>query len=162
MQSKISALFLVTTTLLYLPYALGQESETSHPQPWLTPEASPHKVFVNADSSAGIQFDVWQMDTGYSYSVMDNIDLYIATRITNSADEPHQRGFLSGMNYHFNDKLSLNSAIYTSPASSQSVNNAMSAEVSGKYMLTDTLNVKATLDYEEWQSGVEVKLGFSF
>ncbi|GAM67834.1 hypothetical protein JCM19236_4760 [Vibrio sp. JCM 19236] len=119
---------------------------------------------MTADSSSGEQFDVWQMDTGYAYSLMDNVDLYVATRISNAGDNTPSRGFLSGVNYHFSEKLSVNSAIYTAPSNSEGskLNEGVSAEVSGKYMLTDTLNLKATLEHEEWQSGIEVKLGFSF
>lgn len=118
---------------------------------------------MTADSSAGDEFDVWQMDTGYAYSLIDSIDLYVATRISNSSDNTSSRGFLSGANYYYNKKLSLNSAIYVAPDSTDnSMNDSISAELSGKYMLTESLNLKATLDLEEWQSGIEVKLGFSF
>lgn len=124
---------------------------------------SPHKLFMSADSTSGEQFDEWRMDTGYAYSVLDNIDLFVATRISNSGDNQPNRGFLSGVNYRFNQKLSLNSAIYTAADSSEeSIADSMSAELSGKYMLTESLNLKATLDYEDWQSAIEVKLGFSF
>ncbi|CAM2825056.1 hypothetical protein [Vibrio rarus] len=124
---------------------------------------SPHRFFMSADSSLGETFDEWKMDTGYAYSVLENIDLYIATRISNSSEEQGSRGFLSGVNYKFNHKISLNSAIYASPDfKAESLTNSVGAEVSGKYMLTDSLNLKATIDYEDWQSAIEVKLGFSF
>ncbi|GEM78428.1 hypothetical protein [Vibrio superstes] len=124
---------------------------------------SPHKLFMSADSTSGEQFDEWRMDTGYAYSVLDNIDLFVATRISNSGDNQPNRGFLSGVNYQLNQKLSLNSAIYTSADSKEErITDSMGAELSGKYMLTESLNLKATLDYEDWQSAIEVKLGFSF
>ncbi|GAM54236.1 hypothetical protein JCM19232_1878 [Vibrio ishigakensis] len=164
MKSKIIPACIAIASLSYLPSALCSEQNQVDSQPWLKPETSPHKVFMTADSSSGEQFDVWQMDTGYAYSVMDNVDLYVATRISNAGDNTPSRGFLSGVNYHFSEKLSVNSAIYTAPSNSEGskLNEGVSAEVSGKYMLTDTLNLKATLEHEEWQSGIEVKLGFSF
>ncbi|OBT07388.1 hypothetical protein A9264_07715 [Vibrio sp. UCD-FRSSP16_10] len=133
----------------------------------LTETQSPHRLFMSAAPSSGEQFDEWRVDTGYAYSVFDNIDLYVATRISSSEHNENRgsinRGFLSGVNYHFNHKLSLNSAIYASPDSEAvTISDYIGAELSGKYMLTDNLNLKATVDYEEWQSAIEVKLGFSF
>lgn len=110
MKSKIIPACIAIVSLSYLPSALCSEQNQVDSQPWLKPETSPHKVFMTADSSSGEQFDVWQMDTGYAYSVMDNIDLYVATRISNAGDNTPSRGFLSGVNYHFSEKLSLNSA----------------------------------------------------
>ncbi|MPW36833.1 hypothetical protein [Vibrio sp. B1Z05] len=124
---------------------------------------SPHRLFMSAIPGSGEQFDEWRVDTGYAYSVFENIDLYVATRISGSVDRQSSRDFLSGVNYHFSNKLSLNSAIYASPdVEAVSISDYMGAELSGKYMLTESLNLKATLDYEEWQSAIEVRLGFSF
>ncbi|CAM4131077.1 hypothetical protein [Vibrio neonatus] len=124
---------------------------------------SPHRLFMSATPSSGEQFDEWRVDTGYAYSVFENIDLYVATRISSSAERHSSRNFLSGVNYHFSNKLSLNSAIYASPdVEAVSISDYMGAELSGQYMLTESLNLKATLDYEEWQSAIEVRLGFSF
>ncbi|GAD80705.1 hypothetical protein [Vibrio ezurae] len=124
---------------------------------------TPHRFFMSAISGSGEQFDEWKVDTGYAYSVFENVDLYVATRISSSTDTHSSRGFLSGVNYHYSNKLSLNSAIYASPdVDAISIRDYMGAELSGKYMLTESLNLKATLDYEEWQSAIEVKLGFSF
>ncbi|HAH03666.1 MAG TPA: ribonuclease regulator, partial [Vibrio sp.] len=39
---------------------------------------------------------------------------------------------------------------------------SVAAEVSSRVQLTDNLDLHATLDYEEWQQGVEVGLGFRF
>jgi hypothetical protein len=39
---------------------------------------------------------------------------------------------------------------------------SLSAEVSSRLKLTENLDIHATLDYQEWQKGVEVGLGFRF
>jgi long-subunit fatty acid transport protein len=126
---------------------------------------SPHKFFVTSQTPPSETFDTWQFDGGYAYSVFDSVDLYVGARIHNSyQDNELGNGFLSGVSYTFNDKLSVKSTLHSRSELQENGEreNIYSAEVSSRLKLSEHLDLHATLDYEEWQQGVEVGLGFSF
>ncbi|MDP2573885.1 ribonuclease regulator [Vibrio sp. vnigr-6D03] len=154
-------LFLVMS-LLAIPATSFAES-----LPLLNPEKpSSHSWFISSQSQPNTQFDSWQIDSGYSYNLFDSVDLYVGASITNS-ESPRYNGFLSGVNYTFNESFSVNSSLRASKSyednSSNPQEKLISAELSSRLKLSENLDIHATLDYEELQKGgVEVGLGFRF
>ncbi|PFG45219.1 hypothetical protein ATG66_3497 [Vibrio sp. ES.051] len=126
---------------------------------------SPHKLFISSDNHQLDNFDVWNIDTGYAYELFDSVDVYVGARI-NNAPTQNQSGFLSGINYHFNDRISLKSSVRSyKGATSEGIrqeDSSLAAEVSSRVKITDKLDIHATLDYQDWQQGIEVGLGFRF
>jgi len=131
-----------------LPLLPGQNTE------------SPHKLFISSQNTSNDNFDVWQVDGGYSYNVFNNVDLYVGARI-NTSSLKSENGFLSGVSYQLTEKVSVNSAFHTYNTNNEN-ENVVTAEVSSRMKVTDNLDIHATLDYEEWQNGIEVGLGFRF
>ncbi|WP_375751302.1 ribonuclease regulator [Vibrio sp. HN007] len=137
-----------------LPFLPGQEND------------SPHKLFVSSQTQYNDSFDTWKFDSGYAYSVFDSIDLYVGARFNNSGSDEslNENGFLSGVSYHFSEKVTLQSTLHTKneKLDDGKRENVYSAEVSSRVKLSEHLDLHATLDVEEWQSGFEVGLGFRF
>lgn len=124
---------------------------------------SPHKLFI-ASENVQQGFDSWKIDGGYSYNVFDKVDLYIGARVDQS-NLSNELGFLSGVSYQVTPRVSLKSTLHShsdDPLAKNSDESTISAEVSSRLQLTENLDVHATLDYQEWQQGVEVGLGFRF
>ncbi|MDF2153347.1 ribonuclease regulator [Vibrio sp. CAU 1672] len=130
-------------------------------------ETSPHKLFISSDSfQSEDSFDVWNIDGGYAYEVFDSVDLYVGARVNNSPKQ-NQSGFLSGISYQFNDRVILKSSVRSYKSDNTAGNNKaddtnLAAEVSSRVKITDNLDIHATLDYQDWQQGFEVGLGFRF
>lgn len=127
-------------------------------------DTSAHKFFISSQSSTNEYFDVWKVDSGYSYSVFNNVDLFVGARINSDALK-HENGFLSGVSYQLSDRISFNSTLHTYSSeenAEQGKEKSIAAEVTSRVQLTDNLDLHATLDYEEWQQGVEVGIGFRF
>jgi opacity protein-like surface antigen len=126
---------------------------------------SPHKLFI---ASEGVQqgFDSWKIDGGYSYNVFDKVDLYIGARVDQSqVDNENELGFLSGVSYQITPRMSVKSTLHSykdDPLAKEGQESKISAEVSSRLQLTENIDVHATLDYQEWQQGLEVGLGFRF
>ncbi len=125
-----------------------------------------HRLFVSSQNTIQHGFDVWQIDSGYAYSIFDSVDLYVGTRVKNDNNNDHvQQGFLSGIQYQLNDKVTLHSRLYSEEntlPTGDGNGHTLNAELSGKYHFDDTINLHATLDYDEWQQGMAVGLGFNF
>ena len=125
---------------------------------------SPHRLFISTEKDPS-GFDSWTIDSGYSYNLFDKIDLYVGARIDNSNDIS-QSGFMSGVSYQFNDRVSVKSTLHShkfkEETNSQVIDTQLSAEVSNRVRLTENLDLHATVDYQQWQQGVEVGLGFRF
>lgn len=105
-------------------------------------------------------FDIWQIDSGYAYSVTDNTQLYVSTHLTTSTDsQPASSGLASGVKYSVSPRISINSAI-----TSETVNNqtTLGLELSSQYDVSQKVNVRATVDYAELEKIIELGLGFSF
>lgn len=126
-------------------------------------ERSPHKLFMLSESDQQ-DFDSWKIDGGYSYNVFDKLDLYIGARVNNSDNKINETGFLSGVSYQFTPRFSVKSTLhsYNDESSNEGKDSSIAAEVSSRVKLTDNIDIHATLDYQEWQKGVEVGLGFRF
>ncbi|MEF1310198.1 ribonuclease regulator [Vibrio mytili] len=126
---------------------------------------SPHKLFISSESYQNDSFDVWNIDGGYSYELLDSVDLYVGARVNNSPTN-NQSGFLSGVSYHFNDRITVKSTVRSfRNESDERVNeeeSGLAAEVSSRMKITDKLDLHATVDYQDWQQGIEVGLGFRF
>ncbi|MBF4282939.1 hypothetical protein PL85_01690 [Vibrio anguillarum] len=123
---------------------------------------SPHRLFLSSESD-GQQFDSWTIDGGYSYNLFDNLDLYIGARINNS-DYGSESGFLSGLSYQLTPKLSLKSTLRSAASNPNNTSSAdaMAAELSSRLQLSENVDLHATLDYQEWQQGVQFGVGFRF
>lgn len=123
---------------------------------------SPHKIFLSTENDQ-YDFDSWKIDGGYSYNLFDKVDLYVGARLNNS-DKINETGFLSGVSYQLTPRVSVQSTLhsYSDETLSEGKESSIAAEVSSRMKLTDNLDVHATLDYQEWQKGVEVGLGFRF
>ena len=125
-------------------------------------QTSPHKIFLSSEQDQQ-QFDSWKVDGGYSYNVFNKIDLYVGARLNNN-DTSNETGFLSGVSYQVTPRVSVKSTLhsYSEETLEQGKETNIAAEVSSRMRLTEHLDIHATLDYQEWQSGVEVGLGFRF
>jgi hypothetical protein len=125
---------------------------------------SPHRLFMSSQTQTDSEFDSWTIDSGYSYSLFDSVDLYVGARIDNTSATNSENGFLSGVSYSFNERISLNSTIHTKTGQLESgeEENKVSAEVTSRVKISDHLDLHATVDYEQWQQGIEVGLGFRF
>lgn len=124
-------------------------------------KSSPHRLFISTDQHT---FDTWNIDSGYAYNLFDRVDLYVGTRLNNNKQH-NDSGFLSGVSYQISPRLSLKSTLHSyteEREESSGKESKLSAEVSSRMKLTDNLDIHATLDYQEWQQGVEVGLGFRF
>lgn len=123
---------------------------------------SPHKIFLTTENDQ-YDFDSWKIDSGYSYNVFDKVDLYVGARL-NNGDTINETGFLSGASYQLTPRLTLQSTLhsYTSESEIDGRESKVAAEISSRMKLTENLDVRATLDYQEWQNGIEVGLGFRF
>lgn len=105
-------------------------------------------------------FDVWQIDSGYAYSVTNNTQLYVSTHLTTSTDHhPATTGVTSGVKYSVSPQISINSAI-----TSETINNetTLGLEFSSQYDVSQKINVRATVDYAELEQIIELGLGFNF
>ncbi|SBO11951.1 hypothetical protein VME0621_04087 [Vibrio mediterranei] len=127
-------------------------------------DASPHNFFLSSGTKLGSSdsFDTWNIDSGYSYSIFDSLDVYIGARLNNSHESIDQ-GFLSGVSYNVSDRISVKSTLrgYQYEENNEK-QGAMAAEISSRMRLTENLDVHATFDFEKVQQGVEVGLGFRF
>ncbi len=127
--------------------------------------SSPHKLFISSESYQTDSFDVWNIDGGYSYEIYDSVDLYVGARVNNSPVQ-NQSGFLSGVSYHFNDRVTVKSTLRSfkgeTAEGAREDEKGLAAEVSSRVKITDKLDIHATLDYQDWQQGFEVGLGFRF
>lgn len=124
-----------------------------------TPSA--HKLFFASDNSSQ-HFDSWTIDSGYAYNVFEDIDLYVGARINNN--KQGENGWLSGIRYQFTERLSFKSTLLSTanPDKTKSKEAALSAELSSRLKLSENLDLHATLDYQEWQQGVEFGIGVRF
>ncbi|PMH39762.1 ribonuclease regulator [Vibrio sp. 10N.286.49.B3] len=125
---------------------------------------SPHNLFLVSANQSNDDFDVWNIDGGYSYTLFNDIDLYVGARINNS-DDVQSNGFLSGMTYQVSERISVKSTLHSYRITDTELNETstnIAAEISSRLQLSDNLDLHATLDYQEWQQGIEVGLGFRF
>lgn len=125
-------------------------------------QTSPHKLFLSTENNH-YDFDSWKIDGGYSYALFDRVDLYVGARLNNN-DKINETGFLSGVSVQLTPRVSLQSSVhsYRNDNIVDGKESSVAAEVSSRMKLTENLDVHATLDYQEWQKGLEVGLGFRF
>ncbi|MGF1910545.1 ribonuclease regulator [Vibrio kasasachensis] len=120
---------------------------------------SPHRLFISSENNQR-SFDSWTIDSGYSYSLFKKVDIYVGTRL----DDNKEGGFLSGLSYQVSPRVSVKSSLhsYSNDDAPEGQESGISAEVSSRVHLTEHLDLHATLDYQEWQQGFEVGIGFRF
>ncbi|WP_430794476.1 hypothetical protein [Vibrio cincinnatiensis] len=123
---------------------------------------SSHSLFISSEPNSQT-FDSWVIDSGYAYRLFRNVDLYVGTRINSSINGGYN-GFLSGVSYKMNEHLIVKSTFYSSTKVDEENrrNESISAELSSRLRLSDNMDLHATLDYQEWQQGIEFGLGFRF
>lgn len=121
---------------------------------------SNHKIFVNSHSSQAYSQSM-SLESGYSYSIFENFDVYVGARL-NEKDN----GFLSGVSYSVTDRISVRGSLHSykevDAGENSETEQGLSAELTSRLRLSENIDVHATLDYQEWQSGLEVGLGFRF
>lgn len=125
--------------------------------------ASPHNVFLYTGQD-NQSFDSWVIDGGYMYNIFRDVDLYVGARV-NSSISGGENGFLSGISYQVTERVSVKSTLYSlnsNDGDERKSNDSLSAELSSSLRLSDNLDLRATLDYQQWQQGVEVGIGFRF
>lgn len=124
-----------------------------------------HKLFVESENHTQ-DADSFKIDSGYSYTLFNKVDLYVGARIENSTSAEESRmidGLLSGLNYQLSEKISLQSTLRShNKTDDPDGTTSMSAEFSSRMQLTDNLDMHATLDYQQLRQGVEVGIGFRF
>ncbi|GAB2636836.1 ribonuclease regulator [Vibrio panuliri] len=147
---------LISLTLALLSCGV---SAADLPKLQFTPDESPHRMFLSTDSNKN-SYDSWTIESGYAYSLFDKVDVYVGTRM----EQNKESGFLSGLSYQISPKLSLKSSLhsYTDEKAPLGQESGIAAEVSSRVHLTEHLDLHATLDYQEWQQGFEVGIGFRF
>ncbi|CAH0527050.1 outer membrane protein [Vibrio hippocampi] len=126
-------------------------------------EVSPHKFFMYSDTQTNSeQFEVWTIDSGYSYSIHESLDIYIGARLDN-AESSTNNGFLSGVSYKVSERVSVKSSLRGYQyEDKETTHDGMAAEISSRVKISDNLDVHATFDFHKIQQGVEVGLGFRF
>ncbi len=149
-------LFTFSTQAEQLPSLLSERSK------------SPHQLFLTSEQSSQ-SVDSWSIniDGGYAYNLFSNIDIYVGARIRQSdqlgKNQMNENGFLSGVSYQVTEKVSVTSMLHSySSEDNNDRSNTVGAELSSRLQLTEDLDLHATLDYREWQQGVEMGLGFRF
>lgn len=144
--------------------AFSTHALTLPPLPYETSRIN-HSVFLNSEST-GQGFDSWVIDSGYSYQIFRNVDLYVGARLSSSNEDFNagSNGFLSGISYQLNPRISLKSTLYSATKYTEDNRryDAFSAEFSSRLRLSENLDLHATLDYQEWQQGIGVGIGFRF
>ncbi|WP_087022118.1 hypothetical protein [Thaumasiovibrio subtropicus] len=126
--------------------------------------------YVSSQSVKKHNFDVWQLNSGYSYSVAPNLQLYLSTSLYsgNETVEP-TRGLTSGIKYGITPRVSIESAVTTSLSSTpediqndEKVASPVSFEVSSRFHITENVNVHATYDYESVEQQYILGIGYRF
>jgi len=155
-------IILIAASIL-MPFSLQAES-----LPPLLSEPlneSPHRLFLTSEHSANISNQQRiKINGGYSYNLLTDINIIVGAQIGQTGDTHTDiSGFLSGVSYQLTDRVSLQSTLHSSYNSESKANSGpVSAELSSRLQLSEDLDLHATLDYREWQQGVEVGVGFRF
>lgn len=152
-----------TWPILLLFFVFSHASANSLP-PLNPAKSSPHKLFLTSESQTEDSFDVWNIDGGYAYQLFDSVDLYVGARVNNS-QTANQSGFLSGVSYQVTDRVMVKSTIraFKTPVEHRPEHDgSFAAEVTSRVKISEQLDLHATLDFQEWQQGIEFGLGFRF
>ena len=146
---------IMTLTLALLSCAVNA---ADLPKLSLNESDSRHRMFLSSESNQ-YRGDSWTLDSGYAYSLFDKVDVYVGTRLNKQSE-----GFLSGLSYQISPRLSVKSTLhsYSDENAPEGLEQGIAAEVSSRVQLTEHLDLHATLDYQEWQQGLEVGIGFRF
>ncbi|GAB6261471.1 hypothetical protein L4174_013505 [Photobacterium sp. CCB-ST2H9] len=139
--------------LLAQPAIAAEAEQTMMPSP-------PSGWFLDSQSRSAEQFDLWQIDSGYTYALSPSTQLYVSTRLKSGNQyQSASRGLLSGVQYNFSPKISLRSA-FTSERIEEDTR--LGVELSSQYELNNRLNLHATMDYESLEQVYQLGIGFRF
>lgn len=130
--------------------------------PSLNQDPSSLMWFLSSQTDTSHQFDLWKVDSGYKYSIIDSFELYIGARLFAADDKTDlEQGFLSGMTYHLTESITFKSAFLTR---NNTETNSMQTdiEVSSRLKISEKVDLHATLDVEELQQVFQLGIGFSF
>ncbi|MDO6543355.1 hypothetical protein [Photobacterium sanguinicancri] len=117
--------------------------------------------FMSSQSKNAEQFDLWQIDSGYAYSISNDVELYLSTRLTSGNEtQAASRGMLSGVKYNLTPKMSLRSAVTAEKRINQDA--TVGLEVSSQFSVTEQVNFHATVDYEDLEQIYQLGIGFRF
>jgi len=121
---------------------------------------APSGWFMSSNSRSAEQFDLWQIDSGYAYSLNNNLELYLSTRLSSGNDIiSASRGVLSGVKYQVTPKVSLKSAVTSETVERDTI---LGVEFSSQYRMTEKVNLHATVDYEALEQIYLLGIGYRF
>lgn len=111
-----------------------------------------------------------QVDTGYSFSVEENLGIYVATRLTSLSEDDNLVGVSSGVDIQLTKNLTFSSGLAQQRLSYASQTDASKNqtffEFSSSYQLTDELHFFATYDHQIEQNttnnNYQLGVGFRF
>lgn len=121
--------------------------------------------FSNSLSSGDHGFDSWTISSGYYYSLMKNINIYVATEMsTETTFSLGSKGLLSGIEYNFNERITFDSSVQTERTNEETID---SLGMSSKIKLSDQFNLEAKLGFNLNQSfsssaSYQVGVGYQF
>ncbi|SIO03907.1 hypothetical protein [Salinivibrio sp. ES.052] len=131
--------------LLALALQTVATSAWGNPLTWQTvPEMASEHFFIQSIPSASQGFDSWTIQSGYRYP-LNKVAIYMGTQIqSENPQSTTKHGLLSGIEYHFTNKLRVSSQI--SRGNSDTLINQWG--VSSRYQFSESVGVNAGLDVE--------------
>ncbi len=119
--------------------------------------------FSSSISTGNQSFDSWTVSSGFHYPLLENINVYLATEMTSETDySASSKGLLSGIQYNFNDKLSVGSSVQAERVNEETIG---VVGMSSQLRLTDKLNLEAKFDYslnQEPAASANYQLGVGY
>lgn len=101
--------------------------------------------FSNSITTGNQHFDSWTVSTGYHYPVWKNVNLFLATEMTTETEHSGSaKGLLSGIQYNFNEVISIGSSVQAERVNEETVG---VVGMHSQLRLTDKLNLEAKFDY---------------
>ena len=135
------------------PFHLSENTDKEEKRIWLT----------NSIHLSDQGFDSWTVTTGYHLSLMKNINIYLATGLTNeSVFSSTSRGLLSGIEYNLNERVSFDGTVQAARINEETVNSMI---MSSKVKITDEINMKASVDLnlnQTFNNDTNYQLGIGF
>lgn len=101
--------------------------------------------FSSSITTGNQSFDSWTVSSGYHYPVLKNVNVYLGTEMTTETDHTaSSKGLLSGIQYNFNEKLSIGSTVQAERVNEETIG---VVGMSSQLRLTDKFNLEAKFDY---------------
>lgn len=126
----------------------------------LTNDNAPSGCFISSFSQTAAPFDLWQVDSGYVYSLNNNLELYLGTRLFSGKSNKYaSREVLSGVKYYLTPKVSIKSAVTSETVDRDTM---LGVEFSSQYKVTHKVNLHAAVDYEALEQIYQLGIGYRF